>query len=148
MKVVVIINKLSLKRIMAVAMKLHEILKKLQKKGLPLCSTELEGVTALSDDIELGIDWDKVKDTSRILRVLANPIRLSILSLLARAELPVCIIAEVLGTDQSLVSHHLNKLRNEGVIDVRVMGRFRFYRLRKDFVENLKKVFEDILPTY
>ncbi len=104
-------------------------------------------MSTLSDDVDLEIDWDKVNSASRMFRVLANPIRLAILSLLARAELPVCIISEVLGTDQSLISHHLNKLRNEGVIEVRIMGRFRFYRLREDFVENLRKVLE-VLSTH
>ena len=144
---VVILNKLSPERIMAGAMKLREVLEKLQIKGLPSCSTELEGLSTLSDDVDLEIDWDKVNSASRMFRVLANPIRLAILSLLARAELPVCIISEVLGTDQSLISHHLNKLRNEGVIEVRIMGRFRFYRLREDFVENLRKVLE-VLSTH
>jgi DNA-binding transcriptional ArsR family regulator len=126
-------------------MRLQEILERLQEKGLSACSEDITEFIGPSKDIDLEVDWGKVKRASRLLSLLANPLRLAILSLLSRTELPVCIIAEALGADQSLVSHHLNKLRNEGVIEVKVVGRFRIYKIREDLLDEIKALLKDIL---
>ena len=45
-------------------------------------------------------------------KVLGDPTRVRILDALARAEVPVCDLAELLGLTQSAVSHQLRLLRS------------------------------------
>ena len=55
----------------------------------------------------------------QLLRALADETRLRILNLLARRELCVCQIVEVLGIGQSKASRHLAHLRNAGLVNDR-----------------------------
>ena len=50
------------------------------------------------------------------LKALADETRLGIFSLLARQEMCVCEIEDVLGLSQSLVSNHLAVLRQAGLV--------------------------------
>ncbi len=66
---------------------------------------------------------------ARVLRALSNPLRLSIVMLLREASLPVCLLSALLGVEQSRLSHHLAVLREAGVINMRVAGKYRLYSL-------------------
>ncbi|MCD6503003.1 MAG: transcriptional regulator [Thermoplasmata archaeon] len=97
-------------------------------------------------DIELRLPDDKqVRTLERILAAIQNPTRMKILGLLAQAELPVCLITEVLGLDQTLVSHHLRVLRGAGLVDVKVFGKYRFYCLKdhKEVLELIMKILKE-----
>jgi len=65
-------------------------------------------------------------------RALAHPARLRILAMLARGELCVCQITEVLGLAPSTVSAHLRELRLGGLITERKTGRWVHLELAKD----------------
>jgi ubiquinone/menaquinone biosynthesis C-methylase UbiE/DNA-binding transcriptional ArsR family regulator len=64
----------------------------------------------------------------KILRTLADPTRVRILSLLEREELAVQELMEVLGMAQSRVSRHLGILREAGLLRDRREGTYVFYR--------------------
>lgn len=66
-----------------------------------------------------------------LFRALGDETRLRIFSLLAKSELCVCEIEDLLGLSQSLVSNHLAVLRRAGLVDSRrdeEDGRWIFYR--------------------
>src|SRR5690349_22144846 len=63
------------------------------------------------------------------LRAAAEPTRLRLLALLARAELTVGEICEVLGQSQPRVSRHLKLLCDAGLLDRFREGNWVFYRL-------------------
>jgi ArsR family transcriptional regulator len=63
------------------------------------------------------------------LRVLADPVRWRIVSLLAREQLCTCHLQGELGAKQTLVSHHLRALRDAGLVEAEPCGRFTYYRL-------------------
>lgn len=65
-----------------------------------------------------------------ILSVIAEPQRRRLLDALRDGELPVGSLAQGLGISQPLVSKHLRILREAGLVDVRVDGQRRLYRLR------------------
>jgi DNA-binding transcriptional ArsR family regulator len=67
-----------------------------------------------------------------ILEVLAEPARRRILDALRGGELPVGALVDRLGTSQPLVSKHLRVLREAGLVDVRVDGQRRLYRIRPE----------------
>src|SRR4051812_38361948 len=67
-----------------------------------------------------------------VLEVLAEPRRRRILDALRRGESSVGAVGEELGSSQPLVSKHLRVLREAGLVEVRVDGQRRLYRLRPE----------------
>lgn len=67
--------------------------------------------------------------TTNFLRLLADPTRLRLLSLLAEEELSVAELQEVLGLGQSRISTHLAQLKRAGVVNDRRAGKNVYYGL-------------------
>lgn len=65
-----------------------------------------------------------------VLGVLAEPHRRRILDALLAGERSVGALVECLGASQPLVSKHLRVLRDAGLVEVRVDGQRRLYRVR------------------
>lgn len=65
---------------------------------------------------------DPAPDRAALFRTLGDPSRLRILSLLAREELSVTELQEILGLGQSTVSGHLAQLRRVGLVGARKEG--------------------------
>ena len=79
-----------------------------------------------------------VRDLSELFRGLGDRARLHILLLLARhGELHVSRIGEEVGQSQPAVSHHLNQLKKAGLIAFRRDGKFNYYRLAPDGLDDL-----------
>jgi len=75
--------------------------------------------------------------------VLADPVRLRLLSLLASApagEACVCELVEPLGRSQPTVSHHLKILADAGLIVGEKRGRWVWYRPVPDRLDLLRSV--------
>jgi ArsR family transcriptional regulator len=75
------------------------------------------------------------------LRVLADPARLQLLSLIASgpdAEACVCDLTEPLGLSQPTVSHHLRVLQEAGLVEREQRGRWAFYRLLPERLGDLR----------
>ena len=62
-----------------------------------------------------------------LLKVMSEPNRLRIFSLLTQGELCVCDIESAIGLPQNLVSHHLGVLREAGFIRARRAGQWVYY---------------------
>lgn len=75
--------------------------------------------------------------------VLADASRRQILDLLREHERPVGDLVDVLQLSQPAVSKHLRVLRDAGLVDVRVDGPRRVYRLRP---EPLRQIDEWLAP--
>jgi len=75
--------------------------------------------------------------------VLADPVRLRLLSLLASAEageVCVCELVEPLGRSQPTISHHLKILTEAGLIVGDKRGRWVWYRAVPDRLDQLRSV--------
>jgi DNA-binding transcriptional ArsR family regulator len=75
--------------------------------------------------------------------VLADPTRRQVLDLLREGERPVGDLVDALAMSQPAVSKHLRVLREAGLVDVRVEGPRRIYRLRP---EPLQEIDEWLTP--
>lgn len=82
-----------------------------------------------------------------LIRVLADPLRLQIVSLLARETLCTTHLVEETGARQTNLSNHLKVLRDAGVVETEPCGRFTYYRLRPEVVEALAGSFSDLAAT-
>ncbi|MFG2997861.1 ArsR/SmtB family transcription factor [Streptomyces sp. NPDC048340] len=79
-----------------------------------------------------------------LIRVLADPLRLRIVTLLARETLCTTHLVEETGAKQTNLSNHLKVLREAGVVDTEPYGRFTYYRLRPEVIEALAGQFADL----
>ncbi|WP_293914448.1 metalloregulator ArsR/SmtB family transcription factor [Deinococcus sp.] len=74
-------------------------------------------------------DQRDVDDASALLKAVADPTRLRLLSALNTGELCVCDLAAVVGISESAVSHQLRLLRAHRLVTFRKEGRIAYYRL-------------------
>ncbi|MEM7102403.1 MAG: metalloregulator ArsR/SmtB family transcription factor [Bacteroidota bacterium] len=85
-----------------------------------------------------GIDAEKLERIAFILKTVAHPVRLGIISLLeSNKELTVTDICETIQTEQSLTSHHLNTMKLKGILNSRKKGRNVFYSLKEKDVTQI-----------
>lgn len=83
------------------------------------------------------MDADVAGRVAAVLKSLADPLRLRMLSLIATApdgEVCVCDIATVADVSQPTVSHHLKVLKETGVLTSQRRGTWVYYRLVPDVV--------------
>lgn len=78
------------------------------------------------------------------MRAVADPLRLRIVTLLARETLCTTHLIEETGARQTNLSNHLRVLREAGVVDTEPCGRFTYYRLRPEVLEELSGVLGDL----
>ncbi len=75
---------------------------------------------------------EKLERIAFILKTVAHPMRLGIVHLLEQhARLSVSDICEMLSSEQSLTSHHLQNMRNKGILSVKREGRSMLYSLKE-----------------
>lgn len=74
---------------------------------------------------------------ARTYQALGEPSRLKILHALLARELCVCELGEVLGASAPAVSHHLRRLKEQGLVKARREGKLVYYSLDDAHVEEL-----------
>jgi ArsR family transcriptional regulator len=87
------------------------------------------------------LDQDKAERLAAALRVLADPARLRILSLIAnhpRAEVCQAEFTRPLGLSQPTVSHHLKVLHDAGLLHREQRGSWAYYRIERHQIEILR----------
>lgn len=72
-----------------------------------------------------------------LIRVLADPLRLQIVTLLADETLCTTHLVEETGAKQTNLSNHLRVLRDAGIVETEPCGRYTYYRLRADAFDAL-----------
>lgn len=83
---------------------------------------------------------------ARLLKALADPTRLRILSLLNRHEGEVCVfeIVESFTLEQPTISHHLRILRDAGLVDCRKKGLWAYYYVRREALTRAQEVINSL----
>ncbi|MEV5606707.1 metalloregulator ArsR/SmtB family transcription factor [Streptomyces sp. NPDC052225] len=82
-----------------------------------------------------------------LIRVLADPLRLRIVDLLAHETLCTTHLVEETGARQTNLSNHLKVLRDAGIVETEPCGRFTYYRLRPDVIAALAGRFTELAET-
>ena len=88
----------------------------------PCCQPVLERV----------LDEGEAGDLAGAFKVLADPVRLRLLSMVASAaggEVCACDLVEPLGRSQPTVSHHLSVLTDAGLLQREKRGRWAWFRV-------------------
>src|SRR3954471_754568 len=82
-----------------------------------------------------------------LIRVLADPLRLRIVTLLAKETLCTTHLVEETGARQTNLSNHMKVLREAGVVETEPCGRYTYYRLKPDVLETLAGAFAGLAAT-
>ena len=81
---------------------------------------------------------EKLERIAFILKTVAHPLRLGIVHLLERyQQLSVSEICEMLDSEQSLTSHHLQTMRLKGILSSKRDGKSRLYFLKEKDVSQI-----------
>ena len=80
---------------------------------------------------------DNVLEASLLLKAVADPTRLRILSALSATELCVCDLAALTEISESAVSHQMRLLRERRLVNWEKRGREVYYRLADEHVTQL-----------
>ncbi len=87
------------------------------------------------------LDHTEADELAAAFKVLADPVRLRLLSLVATApdgELCACDVVDMIGRSQPTVSHHLSILADAGLLVREQRGRWAYFRADPDRVAVLR----------
>jgi len=77
------------------------------------------------------LQLEKLEIAASMLRAMAHPMRIAVVDLLTvNKGLTVTEIYERLGIEQASASHHLNILKNKGLLESKREGKMIFYSLK------------------
>jgi ArsR family transcriptional regulator len=85
--------------------------------------------------LQEAIDPVQAEQVAAALRVIADPARLRLLSLIraqSDGEACVCHLVEPLGLSQPTVSHHLKVLLQAGLVEREQRGSWAYFRVREE----------------
>ncbi len=86
------------------------------------------------------IDVEKLQKVANVLKTVAHPSRIAIVNMLTHTDkMSVNEICNALEAEQSLISHHLNIMRLNGILDKAREGKNIFYSLK---LKELEKVMD------
>lgn len=97
---------------------------------LPLLSDDL--AACCSPRAGEALDVTAAERLAAVLKVLAEPTRLRLLSLVAAhqdSEECICNLTELVGVSQPTVSHHMKLLVDAGLLDREQRGKWAYYRV-------------------
>ena len=83
---------------------------------------------------------------ARWFHALADETRLQIIDRLREGEQCVCDLTDLLQTGQSRLSFHLKTLKDAGILTDRREGRWVYYSLNSDAIEELEEFIGSIKP--
>ena len=89
----------------------------------PLCCTPLS---------KAPMSEDEASSVADVLKVIADPVRLRIVSIVASSgEVCACDLPALLDRSQPTISHHLSQLVNAGLLEREKRGKWAWFRLHQ-----------------
>jgi ArsR family transcriptional regulator, arsenate/arsenite/antimonite-responsive transcriptional repressor len=92
---------------------------------------------------------DHAEGIAPLLKALADPVRLRLLSLVAshaEGEACVCDLNDAFDLSQPTISHHLKVLHEVGLLDRSKRGVWVYYRVRTEALADLAKLIGGVGP--
>ncbi|WGD38527.1 metalloregulator ArsR/SmtB family transcription factor [Lysinibacter sp. HNR] len=107
----------------------------------------VEQITCCAPGAERVLNTTQADDLGRILKVISDPTRLRLLSMIAAAdggELCACDMPKPLGIKQPTVSHHLKIMTDSGILAREKRGVWAHYRVIPEVIDSLAFVLTSI----
>ncbi|GAP39728.1 ArsR/SmtB family transcription factor [Flexilinea flocculi] len=86
-------------------------------------------------------------EKSKILKAIADPKRLKIITMISNSELCACKILEEFQITQPTLSHDMKVLCDAGVVRARKEGKWMHYSLNTDCIHDFKNFLNAIICT-
>lgn len=105
--------------------------------------TPLETVACCSPLAREPMSIEQAESVSPLLKALADPVRLRLLSLVAShagGEACVCDLTDAFNLSQPTISHHLKVLHENGLLDRSKRGVWVYYKIRADVLGPLGRL--------
>lgn len=83
---------------------------------------------------------------ARLFHALSDETRVRVIDMLATGEKCVCDLQDDVGAAQSRLSFHLKVLREAGLVNDRRVGRWNFYSLRPEVLDQLAAYLQERKP--
>jgi ArsR family transcriptional regulator len=101
-----------------------------RKPGERCCDLQARPSTTFADAAAIASDFE----------LLAHPVRLQLLDVLARnaGRVCVCDLEASVPVKQPTVSHHLKLLREAGIVDSEKVGVWAYYHLNRDRLSEMR----------
>jgi arsenate reductase (thioredoxin) len=93
--------------------------------------------------LEAPLSEADAEQLATILKALADPVRIRLVSLLATAptgEICACDLPEALGKSQPTISHHLTQLVSAGLVHREQRGKWAWFRLERQVLETVRRM--------
>jgi ArsR family transcriptional regulator len=90
-----------------------------------------------------GLDLESAQRLAAVLKVIADPTRLRLLSIVAAhqdREECICNLTDRVGLSQPTVSHHMKLLVDAGLLEREQRGKWAYYRLQPGALQSLAGV--------
>src|SRR5512139_1875488 len=110
----------------------------MSKSSLTL--TPVDAVACCSPLLAEPLSTDQAERLAPLLKALADPVRLRLLSLVAShadGEACVCDLNDAFDLSQPTISHHLKVLHEVGLLDRSKRGTWVYYRIRTDVLTDV-----------
>jgi ArsR family transcriptional regulator len=93
------------------------------------------------------VDASWAEERAELMKALADPTRLTILSSLWKAGGPICIcdFTASLDLSQPTISHHMAKLKDAGLVQSEKKGIWVYYRLRDKMPTETRKLLSGLV---
>lgn len=89
------------------------------------------------------LDEDAAEHLAQLLKALADPVRLRLVSLIASSasgEVCACDLPALLGRSQPTISHHLSLLTKAGIVAREQRGKWAWFRLHPEQLSALGEI--------
>ena len=87
--------------------------------------------------VQIGLNEDLAAQVAELFSALSDTSRVRIIAALAGDEMNVGALAASVGVSESAVSHHMRHLRQMRLVRARKEGRYVFYALDDDHINDL-----------
>lgn len=118
-------------------------------KSVALTLTPVQTVACCSPLSSEPLSQDSAERIAPLLKALADPVRLRLLSLVAShegGEACVCDLNDAFALSQPTISHHLKVLHEAGLLDREKRGVWVYYRARSDALAGLAGLIGSTTP--
>jgi ArsR family transcriptional regulator len=112
-----------------------------------LALTPVQAVACCSPLLAAPLDATAAERIAPLLKALADPVRLRLLSLVAAhdgGEACVCDLNDAFDLSQPTISHHLKVLHEIGLLDRSKRGVWVYYRVRPEVLSDLAALLGDL----
>ncbi|MFB5345711.1 ArsR/SmtB family transcription factor [Enterococcus faecalis] len=86
-------------------------------------------------------------NVSKVMKAIAEPNRLKILDMISTGEKCACDILDHFDFTQPTLSHHMKVLMEAGIVSARKDGKWQYYSLISENIEEFQEVMNQIFKT-